>query len=135
MANISKLQLQQLLTTASIAYQANHSIEVIEALARIYLDLLAGEDADGGAVARAFKLHMKTNSRFPTPAHIIALLPECRRNPEQLELPEAEGKRTPGYAGHMCKAILRNLRSGGTAPLSKAAAQAMQNIMQGMEAR
>lgn len=123
------------LAKANLAYQSRLCREDLAALAGIFAETLADEGADMDAIGRAFTLHMKTNSRFPTPAHIIALLPECRRNPEQLELPEAEGKQTPGYGGHMCKAILRNLRSGGTTPLSEAAEHALQNIRQIMEER
>lgn len=62
----------------------------------IFADDLDGENVE--SVVAAFDLHRKRTTRFPTPAHIIALLPECRVLPaRRVAIPQAtEGKKTKG---------------------------------------
>jgi len=80
-------------------------------LAELFAESLEGE-ADWPTIARAFAAHRKTCKRFPTPAHIVELLPECRITPRRKALPESEGKRTAGYGKQMCDALLAKLRGG-----------------------
>lgn len=83
------------LAQASFVYQTMHTPEEIELLADVFAEALPGEDTQ--AVERAFRLHYQRSKRFPTPCHIIELLPECRIRPAAVALPEKQGKRTPGY--------------------------------------
>ena len=73
--------------------------EELASLAEIFADDLEGESLRD--VDAAFTEHRKRNKAFPTPAHILELLPECRKTDRQrLELPEIthDVKETAEYA-------------------------------------
>lgn len=94
------------LVDAEAVYRSGRSPEEIALLAAIFADDLAGEDPD--AVDRAFAMHRKESPRFPTPAHILALLPRCRPATTQgrQALPmENVGRKTPGLGALMLRAI------------------------------
>lgn len=82
-----------LLVQAALVYQTNHTPPELAALSEIFADDLSGEDLQ--AIRLAFARHRQRSTRFPTPAHILALLPECRtRRGECAALPAAP--KTPG---------------------------------------
>lgn len=57
-------------------------------------------------------MHRRRSTRFPTPAHIIALLPECRVLPERMAIPqETGGKRTVGIGKLVCEALKGNKKA------------------------
>lgn len=87
----------------SLVYLASHTPEEIAVLAKVFATDLAEENmADINA---AFAKHRQTSTRFPTPAHIIALLPYCRVQEVQAEVPPAiDEQRTPGMGKLVCNA-------------------------------
>lgn len=105
MESLRPMDLLPLLATADLVYRTQRSREELACLARVFAEDLAG--ASFGEVAAAFALHRRRCIYFPTPAHIIALLPECRTTPR---LAEGTGSRTPGYGAAMCQEILKLLR-------------------------
>ena len=84
------------LIDAEMVYRTGRSQEELALLADIFADDLAGEDAE--TIDRAFSLPRRGSTRFPTPAHILAIIPQCRaQRHEYAALPmEGEGKKTPG---------------------------------------
>lgn len=94
------------LADAETVYRTGRSPEELALLADIFADDLAGEDA--GDIDRAFLAHRRSSTRYPTPAHILALLPQCRaprRNCAALPMRPTSPK-TPGVG----KLALRALR-------------------------
>ncbi len=102
-------QLQQRLLPrlieAEAVYKSGRSPEELVLLAGIFADDLDGENPD--AVDRAFALHRRESARFPTPAHILALLPRCRPSVgTHPALPmEGAGRKTPGLGRLMSRAL------------------------------
>ncbi len=102
-------QLQQRLLPrlieAEAVYKSGRSPEELALLAGIFADDLDGENPE--AIDRAFAVHRRESSRFPTPAHILALLPRCRPSVQPLPpLPmEGVGRKTPGLGRLMSKAL------------------------------
>ena len=102
-------QLQQRLLPrlieAEAVYKSGRSPEELALLAGIFADDLDGENPE--AIDRAFAVHRRESSRFPTPAHILALLPRCRPSVQLLPpLPmEGAGRKTPGLGRLMSKAL------------------------------
>lgn len=102
-------QLQQRLLPrlieAEAVYKSGRSPEELALLAGIFADDLDGENPE--AIDRAFALHRRESSRFPTPAHILALLPRCRPSVQPLPpLPmEGVGRKTPGLGRLMSRAL------------------------------
>ena len=64
-------------------------------MAEIFAESFEGEERD--TLERAFAMHMKSSKRFPTPAHIAEILPECRPMNPKYRLPESDGKISPGF--------------------------------------
>lgn len=93
------------LIDAEMVYRTGRSQEELALLADIFAEDLAGEDAED--IDRAFTAHRRGNTRFPTPAHILAIIPQCRaQRHDCAALPvEAEGKKTPGYGEIVCRAV------------------------------
>lgn len=85
-------QILPMLAEAALVYQTTQTPEELAALAEIYAEDLEGESLE--AINAAFSLHRKRSTRFPTPAHIMAILPECRSLPVYEALPAAS--KTPG---------------------------------------
>lgn len=75
------------LSTLSIEYGTSHSDDDLALLADDWARELAGERP--ASVAATLDAHRRECSRFPTLAHVLALLPRCRVAPEELALPEA----------------------------------------------
>ncbi|WP_165178153.1 hypothetical protein [Desulfovibrio sp. ZJ369] len=102
-------QLQQRLLPRLIEAEAVHksgrSPEELALLAEIFADDLDGENPE--AIERAFALHRRESSRFPTPAHILALLPRCRQPVQSLPpLPmECSGRKAPGLGRLVSRAL------------------------------
>lgn len=102
-------QLQQRLLPrlieAEAVYKSGRSPEELALLAGIFADDLDGENPE--AIDRVFAVHRRESSRFPTPAHILALLPRCRPSVQPLPpLPmEGVGRKTPGLGRLMSKAL------------------------------
>ena len=102
-------QLQQRLLPrlieAEAVYKSGRSPEELALLAGIFADDLDGENPE--AIDRAFAVHRRESSRFPTPAHILALLPRCRPSVQPLPpLPmEGVGRKTPGLGRLMSRAL------------------------------
>ncbi len=102
-------QLQQRLLPRLIEAEAVHksgrSPEELALLAEIFAEDLDGENPE--AIERAFALHRRESSRFPTPAHILALLPRCRQPAQSLpSLPmEVSGRKTPGLGWLISRAL------------------------------
>ena len=96
------------LSQTVLLYQTSHSREEIAILAVLFAEALEDE-AEWPEISRAFGLHRKRNKRFPTPAHILELLPECRITPEHTVIEQNE-KRTPGYGKKLCNLWLRKNR-------------------------
>lgn len=102
-------QLQQRLLPrlieAEAVYKSGRSPEELAFLAGIFADDLDGENPE--AIDRAFAVYRRESSRFPTPAHILALLPRCRPSVQPLPpLPmEGVGRKTPGLGRLMSKAL------------------------------
>ena len=65
-----------LLVTCALVYQTNQTPEELSILADIFAEDLEKENLE--SITNAFALHRRRSTRFPTPAHIIAILPECR---------------------------------------------------------
>ena len=88
-----------------MVYKSGRSPEELALLAGIFADDLDGENPE--AIDRAFALHRRESSRFPTPAHILALLPRCRPSVQPLPpLPmEGVGRKTPGLGRLMSRAL------------------------------
>lgn len=99
------------LADAETVYRTGRSPEELALLADIFADDLAGEDA--GDIDRAFLAHRRSSTRFPTPAHILALMPQCRSpRHDYAALPMAtEGAKTPGLG----KIVVRALRGDAAA--------------------
>lgn len=93
------------LIDAEMVYRTGRSQEELALLADIFTDDLAGEDAE--TIDRAFASHRRSSTRFPTPAHILAIIPQCRaQRHDYAALPmEAEGTRTPGIGMVVARAI------------------------------
>ena len=93
------------LIDAEMVYRTGRSQEELALLADIFTDDLAGEDAE--TIDRAFAAHRRGSIRFPTVAHIVALLPQCRPpRHDYAALPmEAEGTRTPGIGMVVTRAL------------------------------
>ena len=91
------------LTEAEMVFRSGRSPEELAVLADIFAGDLEGEDA--GAIDRAFVLHRRESMRFPTPAHILALLPRCRPVSNAPALPENSGQKTPGIGMLVLRAI------------------------------
>lgn len=93
------------LIDAEMVYRTGRSQEELALLADIFADDLAGEDAE--TIDRAFASHRRSSTRFPTPAHILAIIPQCRaQRHDYAGMPmKAEGKKTPGYGEIVCRAI------------------------------
>jgi len=83
------------LVDAEAVYSSGRSPEELNLLADIFAEDLEGENPE--SIDQAFRLHRRESTRFPTPAHILALLPRCRAVNDTLALPEAQIKCTPGY--------------------------------------
>ena len=102
-------QLQQRLLPrlieAEAVYKSGRSPEELALLAGIFADDLDGENPE--AIDRAFALHRRESSRFPTPAHILALLPRCRPSVQLLPSLPMEGvdRKTPGLGRLMSRAL------------------------------
>lgn len=102
-------QLQQRLLPrlieAEAVYKSGRSPEELTLLAGIFADDLDGAHPE--AIDRAFALHRRESSRFPTPAHILAMLPRCRPSVQPLSsLPmEGAGRKTPGLGRLMSRAL------------------------------
>lgn len=93
---------------ANLVYQAGNPPEVLAMLAEVFSQDLAGENVE--SINAAFALHRRRSTRFPTPAHIIALLPECRVSPRLDALPQTTmGKKTVG-AGRLAFAAFKGDR-------------------------
>lgn len=94
------------LVDAEAVYKSGRSPEELALLARIFADDLHGENPE--ALDRAFALHRRESTRFPTPAHILALLPRCRpcMTHGVAALPmENVGRKTPGIGRLMTRAL------------------------------
>lgn len=89
-----------LLATANLVCGSSRSPEELRALADIFAEDLASEELDD--VCAAFALHRRRSRFFPTPADIIAILPETRR--PRKAAPAIEQRRTPGYGKKICEA-------------------------------
>lgn len=93
------------LLEANLVYQAGNPPEILAMLAEVFTEDLAGENVE--TINAAFTLHRRRSTRFPTPAHIIALLPECRVSPRLEALPQTTtGKKTAG-AGRLAFAAFK----------------------------
>lgn len=103
------IELLPLLAKANLLYQGQYSREEIDALCAIFAEVFEGEDSE--AIARAFALYFRQGKRFPTPAHILELLPECR--PACMEGGEEEAAITPGFGQAMAMAVLEKLKRPG----------------------
>lgn len=99
------------LATLAIVYQSNQSPEEIALLAEVFAEILAGEDT--ATLDKAFMLYLQNNKRFPTPAHIFELLPECRPRKEYMLIAAREETHTPGYGKQLCEAFLNRKREIG----------------------
>lgn len=99
------------LADAETVYRTGRSPEELALLADIFADDLAGEDA--GDIDRAFLAHRRGSTRFPTPAHILALMPQCRSpRHDCAALPMETGSaKTPGLG----KIVVRALRGDAEA--------------------
>lgn len=95
-----------LLAMAEVLFKSGRSPEELELAAELYAEALAGEKLE--EVKAAFALYARRRRFYPTPAEIIALLPECRQG---YRPPEPEGRRTPGYGRKICEMVLDKLRS------------------------
>lgn len=93
------------LIDAEMVYRTGRSQEELALLADIFADDLAGEDAE--TIDRAFTAHRRSSTRFPCPAHILAIIPQCRaQRSDYAALPmEAEGTRTPGIGMVVARAL------------------------------
>ncbi|WP_165078873.1 MULTISPECIES: hypothetical protein [unclassified Desulfovibrio] len=93
------------LIDAEMVYRTGRSQEELALLADIFADDLAGEDAE--TIDRAFAAHRRGSTRFPTPAHILAIIPQCRaQRHDYAALPmEGEGTRTPGIGMVVTRAL------------------------------
>lgn len=95
------------LVDAEAVYKSGRSPEELALLAEIFADDLHSENAE--ALDRAFALHRRESTRFPTPAHILALLPRCRpcmTTHGVAALPmENVGRKTPGMGRLMTRAL------------------------------
>ena len=89
-----------------LIYQTSHTREEIALLSELFAEALADEK-DLPAIWRAFALHRKRSKRFPTPAHILELLPECHIAPEPIAIMEGEPPITPGFGKKVCELWLR----------------------------
>lgn len=74
------------LSKCEIAYQGGHSPEELAVLMELFAEAMPNENPQ--SIRRAFAMHRKLSTRFPTPAHIIALLPDCRVMPDRCAIPE-----------------------------------------------
>lgn len=98
----------------AVVYQTGQAPEEISLLAEIFAEDLMDENWE--SIRRAFTMHRRRSTRFPTPAHIIALLPECRVLPERVAIPQETGgkrtvgigKRTVGIGKLVCEALKGN---------------------------
>lgn len=90
------------LAQAALLYQTSHTREEIALLSELFAEALADEK-DLPAIWRAFALHRKQSKRFPTPAHILELLPECQQRAAANPLPEPDSKITPGFGKRVCE--------------------------------
>lgn len=95
----------------ALVYQTGQSPEEISLLAEIFAEDLADEYWE--SIRRAFVLHRRRSTRFPTPAHIIAILPECRVLPDRTAIPQQTtgGKRTEGMGKLVCEARKGNVEA------------------------
>lgn len=91
-------------------YQSGQSPEEITLLAEVFAETLAEEEL--ATLDKAFMLYMRNNKRFPTPAHIFELLPECRPRKEYMPLAEKEEIHTPGFGKMICDKILAKRKKG-----------------------
>jgi len=91
------------LVDAEAVYSSGRSPEELNLLADIFAEDLEGENPE--SIDQAFRLHRRESTRFPTPAHILALLPRCRAVNDTLAIPEAQIKCTPGYGKMVCDAV------------------------------
>lgn len=90
--------MRPLLARANMVYQAGFCPEELDVVAGVFAEALEGEDEE--SVRRAFALHVKNSKRFPTPAHIVELLPECRVRHVALA-EQTRGTITPGYGARL----------------------------------
>lgn len=102
---LDRQRLAMRLAEMEAVYRTGRSPEELALLAEIFADDLDGENPE--AIERAFALHRRESSRFPTPAHILALLPRCRRPAQSLpSLPmECSGRKTPGLGRLVSRAL------------------------------
>lgn len=94
------------LVDAEAVYRSGRSPEEVALLADIFAEDLEGEAPE--TIDRAFALHRRESTRFPTPAHILALLPRCRpcMTLGVAALPmENVGRKTPGIGQLMTRAL------------------------------
>lgn len=108
------MEILPLLATAELVTKSGRTYEELEILADIFAEDLAGENI--ASVENAFALHRRRSKFFPTPAEIIALLPECRvyeANPDAIAIAEeSQDDYTPGFGREMAKEIARRSRCG-----------------------
>lgn len=116
------------LADAETVYRTGRSPEELALLADIFAEDLAGEDAE--TIDRAFLAHRRSCIRFPTVAHIVALLPQCRApRRDRAALPmQTDRQRTPGLG----KLALHALR--GDADARKAMAKLLRRTTQAVSA-
>lgn len=110
-----KKKILPLLAASALVYQTGQTPEELALLADIFAEDLAGENFE--SINRAFSLHRRRSSRFPTPAHIIAILPECRVLPKREALPQASAKKTEGMGNLVLLAIKGNAQAKDTLKL------------------
>lgn len=102
---VLEIAILEKLIEANLVYQADISPEELRTLANVFADDLLVENPE--SVTAAFDMHRRRSTRFPTPAHIFALLPECRVMPKLEALPQTStGKKTAG-AGRLAFAAFK----------------------------